>query len=50
MVKVRPITLREYFPNTVILYNWLDKIPKDILKYNIYKFLIRSKYSKIITF
>lgn len=39
MVNVRPITLKEYFPNTVILYNWLDKIPKDILKYNIYKFL-----------
>ena len=35
----RLITLKEYFPNTKLYQSWLEKIPVDIKKHILYKFL-----------
>ena len=43
----RPISLKEYFPDTIIYETWFDKIPKDLVKYKLYNFLT---YSDIANF
>lgn len=35
----RIITLKEYMPKSKIYYSWLEKIPEDIKKHVLYKFL-----------
>lgn len=47
MVHPSPISLKEYFPNYIIHETWFDKIPKDLVKYKLYKFLT---YFDIVNF
>lgn len=39
MRRPSPIYLKEYFPNSIINETWFDKMPKDLVKYKLYKYL-----------
>lgn len=43
----RIITLKEYMPKSKFYYSWLEKIPEDVKKYILYKFLNYNDISSL---